>query len=172
MQEFNIFNLIKNASAEIAVSAAVSCVISLIYGSSHKLSSKKFFIISFLSGFAVCFTLSLCINNFSINTDTLKNALSSGTLSVTITAFIKRFAFISGDDVKASLQQLLSSIILSDKLDEVIEEIIENLNDKSKEVTSVELKSILKANTAINDDKKLDEVCAVIMEALEKHDKT
>ncbi len=172
MHEVNILNLIKNASAEIVVAAAISCVITLIYSSSHKLSSKKFFIISFIIGTVGCFLLSLCTNGFSVTAQAIKNSISSGTLSVTVTAFIKRFAFISSDDVKASLQQLLSSIILSDKLDEVVDEIIEKLRSETSEVTLSELKSIIKENTSLCDDEKLDEVCRIVMEALEKHDKT
>lgn len=171
MQEVNILSLIKNSSAEIVVAAAISCVITLSFSSSHKLSSKKFFIISFLIGTVACFFISLFVNGFTISTLALKNAISSGTLSVTVTAFIKRFAFLEADDIKTSLQKLLSSIILSDKLDEVVDEIILKLNEAEPNITEVELKSILKANTALCDDEKLDEVSKVIMSALLKHDK-
>jgi len=172
VREVNIFNLIKNSNAEIVVAAAISCVITLIYSSSHKLSSKKFFIISFILGTAGCFLLSLSTNKFSVTAGIIKNSVSGGTLSVTVTAFIKRFAFISSDDVKESLQQLLSSIILSDKLDEVVDEIINNLRSETSEITLSELKSIIKENTSLCDDEKLDEVCRIVMEALEKHEKT
>lgn len=102
----------------------------------------------------------------------IKNAVASGTLSVTITAFIKRFAFLESDDIKTSLQKLLSSIILSDKLDEVVDEIILKLGDAETTLTGQELKVILKENTTLNDDEKLDAVVNIIIEALNKHTKT
>lgn len=172
MQEVNIFNLIKGANAEILVAAAISCVITLGYSTSHKLSSKKFFIISFIIGTAGCFLLSIFLSDFTVSALTVKNAVSCGTLSVTVTAFIKRFAFLDGDDIKTSLEQLLSSIILSDKLDEVVEEIILKLSEEKETVTESELKSILKDNTTLDGDEKLDAVCKLIMAALKKHDKT
>lgn len=172
MQEVNILNLIKNSSAEIVVAAALSLTITLSLSSSHKFSSKKFFIISFIIGTSVCFILSLFLNGFKISTVAIKNAISSGTLSVTVTAFVKRFAFLEADDIKTSLEKLLSSIILSDKLDEVVDEIILKLNEAEPQLTEVELKSIIKGNTSLCDDEKLDEVAKLIMSALIKHDKT
>ncbi len=172
MQEVSILNLIKNASAEIVVAAAISCVVTLGYSTSHKLSSKKFFILSFIIGTAGCFMLSMILSGLKISALTVKNAVSSGTLSVTINAFIKRFAFLDGDGIKTSLEQLLSSIILSDKLDEVVEEIILKLNAEKEEVTEAELKSILKDNTTLQEEDKLDAVCKLVMAALEKHEKT
>lgn len=172
MQDVSIFNLIKNASAEIVVAAAISCVITLWYSTSHKLSSKKFFILSFILGTVVCFTLSMILSDFKVSALTVKNAVSSGTLSVTVNAFVKRFAFLDGDDIKTSLEQLLSSIILSDKLDEVVEEIILKLEAEKDDVTEAELKSVLKDNTTFEEDEKIDAVCKLIMAALEKHEKT
>lgn len=172
MQDVSIFNLIKNASAEIVVAAAISCVITLWYSTSHKLSSKKFFILSFILGTVVCFTLSMILSDFKVSALTVKNAVSSGTLSVTVNAFVKRFAFLDGDDIKTSLEQLLSSIILSDKLDEVVEEIILKLEAEKEDVTEAELKSVLKDNTTFEEDEKIDAVCKLIMAALEKHGKT
>lgn len=172
MQEPNIFNLIKNASAEIAVAAALSCVITLWYTNSHKLSSKKIFVLSFIIGTVCCFLLSLFIKGFAFSASTVKNAVSGGTLSVTVTAFIKRFTLFDGDDIKTSLQELLSSIILSDKLDEVVEEIILKIQAESEEITETELKAILKQNTTLEGEDKLDAVCKLILEALKKHDTT
>lgn len=116
--------------------------------------------------------LSMILSGLKISTLTVKNAVSSGTLSVTINAFIKRFAFLDGDGIKTSLEQLLSSIILSDKLDEVVEEIILKLNAEKEDVTEAELKSILKDNTTLQEEDKLDAVCKLVMAALEKHEKT
>lgn len=172
MQEVNILNLIKNSNPEIVVAAALSCVLTLTISASHKFSSKTFFVISFVIGTCGCFILSLCLNAFSVSVIMIKNAVASGTLSVTITAFIKRFAFLESDDIKTSLQKLLSSIILSDKLDEVVDEIILKLGDAETTLTGQELKVILKENTTLNDDEKLDAVVNIIIEALNKHTKT
>lgn len=172
MQEVDIFNLIKNASAEIAVAATISCIITLWYTNSHKLASKKIFILSFIIGTVVCLLLSLLLADFSVSASTVKNAVSAGTLSVTVTAFVKRFALLDGDDIKTSLEELLSSIILSDKLDEVVEEIILKIQSEKEDVTETELKAILKDNTTLEGDEKLDAVCKLILSALEKQDKT
>ena len=66
----------------------------------------------------------------------------------------------------------MSSIILSDKLDEVVDEIILKLGDAETTLTGQELKVILKENTTLNDDEKLDAVVNIIIEALNKHTKT
>lgn len=114
----------------------------------------------------------MILSDFKVSALTVKNAVSSGTLSVTVNAFVKRFAFLDGDDIKTSLEQLLSSIILSDKLDEVVEEIILKLEAEKDDVTEAELKSVLKDNTTFEEDEKIDAVCKLIMAALEKHEKT
>lgn len=172
MQEINIFSLIKNSSIEIVVAAALSLIVTLLISSSHKLSSKKIFIISFTIGFAVCLVLSIFLTEFGLSDLLFKNCISSGTLSVTIVAFVKKFSITTSDDIKTSIKQLLSSIILSDKLDEVVEEIILKLNStKEQEVTKSELHKILAQTTNI-DEEKLDLVCDIIIKALEKHNTT
>lgn len=168
MQEVNIFSLIKNANAEIVIATTISCLITFLYNFSHKLSSKQFFVMSFIIGTCVCFLLSMFLYDFTFSLSLIKNAISAGTLSVTVFAFIKRFAFIDGNDVKSSLEKLLSSIILSDNLDQIVDEIINSLTQQEKDLTVDLVKDIFKENTDLSDD-EIEEVCQIVITALKKH---
>ncbi len=171
MQEATVVALLKSTSADIVVSASVACLIGLLINKSHKFSAKVFFFISFTLGVLSFILLSL-ITEKTITPSALKSCVVAGSLAVTITAFVKKSAFLSTEDIKSSLEKLLSSIILSDNLDEVVEEIIQKIKKTDAPITKQELESLLKENTITADEDKLETVCRVIMEALDGDNKT
>ena len=89
---------------------------------------------------------------------------------MTITAFVKKTVFLEGSDLKIALEKLLSSIILSDNLDKVVEEILLKLSSSDKAVARAQLKEILRENTSQLDEDKLDAVIDVIIDALHDED--
>ena len=169
MQEASIVALIKSSSAEIVVAAALACVITIIIKRSHKLSVKAFLITSFILGTAISFLLGLFLSA-SVTAESFKKALSADSLAVTITAFVKKTVFLEGSDLKIALEKLLSSIILSDNLDKVVEEILLKLSSSDKAVARAQLKEILRENTSQLDEDKLDAVIDVIIDALHDED--
>ena len=166
MQEATVVALLKSTSADVVVSASIACLISLLINKSHKFSLKVFFFISFLLG-ALSYLGVTLITNPTLEPTFLKGCVVAGSLAVTITAFVKKSVFLSTEDIKTSLEKLLSSIILSDNLDEVVEEIIAKIKKTDAPITKQELESLLKQNTITTDEDKLETVCRVIMDALD-----
>ena len=165
MQEATVVALLKSTSADVVISASVACLTMLLINKSHKFSSKIFFFLSFLFG-ALSFVLLSLLTQKELTAASIKSAVVAGSLAVTITAFVKKTAFLRTEDIKSSLEKLLSSIILSDNLDEVVEEIIQKLKKTDAPITKKQLEDLLKENTITADEDKLEAVCRVIMEAL------
>ena len=81
---------------------------------------------------------------------------------------MKKFAFTDKEELKSNIEKLLSSIVLSDELDKVVDEIIVKILDKG--CGSDEIKSVILDNLSEDiDDESLDKVCAFIMSSIEKH---
>ncbi len=170
MREVNIISLLKETSAETLVAVILSCIISIFYKKSHKLSIKLFLLLSFVIGGACCCVLTLIIGEKVSFAEVLKSGVVAGALSVTVTVFVKKLAFVDGDDVKKSLEKLLSSIVISDNLDKIVDEIIEKLSKNDAVCTKETLKQVLLDNGFSSDDEVLETVCLFIMNALNSQD--
>lgn len=170
MQEFNIINLLESYGIEIVVAAVVACVAAIVARGFMKLSAKTCLIIAFAVGAVVAFALGMTVFKLSFN-DSVSKGITAGALALVITSFTKKLAFMDKTDVKANLEKLLSSIVLSDELDKVVNEIIEKIKQDAS-FSEQSLKEVLKDNVDANiDDATLDLVAKFILKALgEKED--
>ena len=164
MQEFNVLGLLSKYSGEIIVCVAISCVISFVLKHYLKLSNKIFIILSLFIGFAVYLILSVFLLESSMLVR-LTNAVTCGALSLTIAMCFKRFAFMDKSDIKSLLEKLLSSIVLSDELDNVVDEILQKMSAYGEQTKDC-LREILKDNLNSNlTDEELETVIAFIISA-------
>ena len=165
MQEYNLITLFESYGIEIVFGGVVAAIASLIIRKRFNVSAKICLAISFvvaaaITAFCEYFLLGL---EFS---DSLSKAATSGSLAVILTSFTKKLAFIDGDDIKANLEKLLSSIVLSGELDKVVNEIIEKIKSDA-DFNETSLKEVLRENVdATVDEQTLDMVAKFVLKAL------
>lgn len=162
MQEINIVNLLSKASGEIVVCACIACAVSFIIKKFSKLSNKSFIILSFIIGACIYFLVATILLDNALYID-FANSATCGALSGAVSLFVKRFAFMDNQDIKKQLQDLLSSIVLSEQLDEIVDNILQKLAGE-KSVTKDGLKEILRSNlNATISEEELENIISFIL---------
>lgn len=164
MQDFNVIVLLQKYSGDIALTSIISCLISIFLKNFLNLSKKRSIIISFILGL-FCYII---IGKLFLQIETviiLTNAVTCGALALSLTAFFNKCLALEKDDVKKSLEKLLSSIVVGDELDAIVDEIVAKLKEQS-EVSYDEFKELIKDNLGkeITSD-ELDSVVKFIFEA-------
>lgn len=142
MQEINIVSLLTKFSADVIVGAVIACACALLLKFFFKNSLKFYMLVSFVCALAATFLL----NYFAMGreaVESLSGGITAGALAIILTAFIKKFAFTDAEELKKNLEKLLSTIVLSDNLDEVIDDLLKKITD-DKAVKKTEIKAILK----------------------------
>ncbi len=165
MQEFNILKILNELSIEIVIGAVVACILCLIIKIRFKISHKSLLVCSFFIGGAVTYLASFIILK-NANSDCLQKAILSGAVAIVLTAFSKKFAFTDKDDLKQGIEKLLSSIVLSEELDRVVDSIIETIVN-CNEIETTQIKQIIKENLNDEiDETDLDALSNFILTAL------
>lgn len=164
MQDFNIIVLLQRYSGDIALTSIISCLISIFLKNFLNLSKKRSIIFSFLLG-SFCYII---IGKIFLQIETviiLTNAVTCGALALSLTAFFNKCLSLEKDDVKKSLEKLLSSIVVGEQLDSIVDEIVLKLKEHS-EVSYDEFKELIKDNLGKDiDSAELDSVVKFIFEA-------
>lgn len=167
MQEFNIVRLLSDCSFDCIIGAGIACVIIFVFKRFLKASTKICLGLAFIIGAAATASISAFLLKESAEVAATK-AVTAGGVAAVLTAFMKKFAFTDKEELKSNIEKLLSSIVLSDELDKVVDEIIVKILDKG--CGSDEIKSVILDNLSEDiDDESLDKVCAFIMSSIEKH---
>ena len=165
MQEFNVVSLITKFSADVVIGAVVACVCTFLLKSFFNRSTKFYMLLSFVFAMAI----TALINFFALKeeiVESLYGGITAGALAMILTVFIKKFAFSDDDDLKSDLEKLLSGIILSGNLEEVVDDIIKKITD-SKAPERAEVKKILKDVLENDtDEKTLDALTDFICDVL------
>ena len=165
MQEYNVISIFENYGVELVVAGLVACALAISVRKFVGVSAKVCLALAFLSGSVFAFFAEIAVFGLDVEQG-LSKAVTAGAIAVVVTSFIKKLAFLDKKDVKANLEKLLSSIVLSDELDKVVGEII----DKIKSETSFDeqsLKEVLRENVnAKIDEDTLDLVAKFILRAL------
>ena len=165
MQEFNIVSLIESYGIEIAAGGIIACALAITLRNVLKTSAKTCLIIAFLTGALITFLSEFFVFQLTAS-DSLSKALTAGSLAIVVTSFTKKLAFMDKNDVKSNLEKLLSSIVLSDELDKVVDEIVEKIK-KDATFTEETLKDVLRDNVDADiDENTLDLVSKFILKAL------
>ena len=119
--------------------------------------------------FAIALTLTFFTETvmFSLSlSESAQKAVTSGALAIVLTSFIKKIAFMDKQDIKSGLEKLLSSIVLSDELDKVVNDIVEKLKSETN-VDEQSVKDVLKENVKSDlDEATLDMVAKFIIKTL------
>lgn len=164
MQEFNVISLLQKYSGEIVLSACLGCALAVLIKKCKNVSDKFFIVLSLFFGLCAYLVIGL----FFLKERAVllcANALTSGGISATISLFVKRTAMLSGNDLKKSLEKLLSSIVLSDELDKVVDDILQKLASYEGE-TREDLKNVLKENVNADlSDVDLENIVNFILKA-------
>ena len=149
MQDINVVSLLTKFSGDIVVGAVVASLCALVLKRLVKSSMLFFLAVAFVCAFSITFLLKYLVLKYTV-VDSLSGGFTAGALALVLTAFIKRFAFTDKEELKSGLEKLLSSIILSKKLDDVVNEVIDGLiNNKCVEKGQIEkvLKDCLEGET-------------------------
>ena len=170
MQELNVISLIENYGIELAAGGLIACVVSILARNIFKLSAKTCLLIAFLTGAAVTFSIEFFAVKLEVK-ECLAKALTAGSVAVILTSFTKKLAFMDKNDVKSNIEKLLSSIVLSDELDKVVDEIVEKIKTDTT-FTKSSLKDVLRENVDADiDENTLDLVASFILKSLDNEDK-
>ena len=166
MQEFNLISLLEGYGVEIVVGALVAAVAAMLMKKFANTSAKKCLLISFAVGAAITFLIEFFAIGMTA-AESVGKGITSGALAIVLTSFTKKLAFLSKDDLKANLEKLLSSIVLSDALDEVVNEIIEKIKTDTT-LSEDTVKEVLRENALSDiDESTLDVIAKFILKALE-----
>ena len=165
MQEYNLITLFESYGIEIAFGGIVAAVASIFLRKKFNLSAKVCLAISFLVAAVITFVGEYFLLSLPAE-ESVSKAITGGSLAVVLTSFTKKLAFIDGDDIKANLEKLLSSIVLSGELDKVVNEIVEKIKSDS-EFNKTSLKEVLRENVnATVDEQTLDMVAEFLLKSL------
>lgn len=167
MQEFNVVRLLSDCSFDVLIGAFTASAVIFCLKRFLKASTKICLGLAFIIGATITAAISFFLIKESGEIAATK-AVTAGGVSAVLTAFLKKFAFTDTAELKANIEKLLSSIVLSDELDKVVDEIIERILEKGCD--SSEIKSVILENLSEDvDDESLDKVCSFIMSSIEKH---
>lgn len=162
MQEMNIVNLLLKLSGEITVSALIACAVALFAKRKAKLAKKQFFALSFGLGVLAYVAFDLALLG-SAMAKLVTNAITCGAVALTVSLFCQKVAFMQPSDIKTELEKLLSSIVLSGQLDEIVDDILFKLSSQNA-IDKDSLKEVIKNNlsTAISTE-ELDAISDFII---------
>ncbi|MBP5177867.1 MAG: hypothetical protein ILP02_04730 [Clostridia bacterium] len=165
MQEINLISLIEDYGVELAAGGLIACAAAIIMRNALKISAKVCLLVAFAVGAAITFLLEFFVFALPAE-DSVSKAISAGSLAVVITSFTKKIAFMDKNDVKSNLEKLLSSIVLSDELDKVVDEIVDRIKTDAT-FSEQKLKDVLRENVDADiDDDTLNMVSGFILKAL------
>ena len=165
MQKLNVITLLEDLGVEIIIVAVIACAVSVVLRKFKNVSAKVCLFISFAIALTLTFFTETVIFSLSLSESALK-AVTSGALAIVLTSFIKKIAFMDKQDIKSGLEKLLSSIVLSDELDKVVNDIVEKLKSETS-VDEQSVKDVLKENVKSDlDEATLDMVAKFIIKAL------
>ena len=161
-----MIRLIESYAVEIAAGGVIACVAAIAARKLFKVSAKAVLLASFVLGAAITFAIDMLLMRSGASVG-VSNAMTAGALAIVLTSFTKKLAFMDKDDIRANLENLLSSIVLSDELDKVVGGIVEKIRSSS-EVDENVVKQVLKDNMSVDvDENTLDLVAKFILKALE-----
>lgn len=165
MQQLNVITLLEDLGVEIIIVAVIACAVSVVLRKFKNVSAKVCLFISFAIALTLTFFTETVIFSLSLS-ESAQKAVTSGALAIVLTSFIKKIAFMDKQDIKSGLEKLLSSIVLSDELDKVVNDIVEKLKSETS-VDEQSVKDVLKENVKSNlDEATLDMVAKFIIKAL------
>ena len=169
MQELNVISLIESYGIEIVAGGIIACAASILARNIFRLSAKTCLFIAFLGGAAITFAIEFFAVGLSAD-DSLGKSMTAGSIAIILTSFTKKLAFMDKNDVKSNLEKLLSSIVLSDELDKVVDEIIGRIKADTT-FSEDSLKEVLRDNVDADiDEGTLDLVSKFILKALSDKD--
>ncbi len=165
MQEFNIITLLSSFSVEVVAVSVASFVVAFCLKLFFKIGNKYCLVISFLLSLCITFLLELFVFKLDLVTS-MQRGITAGAISLVLTSFSKKIAFCSRKDVKRSLEKLLSTIVLSDEMDKVVDEIIEKIKSDTT-FNEDSIKTVIKENLSGEiDDEKLELIAKFVLNAL------
>lgn len=170
MQEFNLIALLNSFSVTVVATAIFAFMISLALKLLFKLDNKYCLIISFFSSLLICFFLELIFFEQGIAT-AVQKGITAGAVSILLTSFSKKIGLASREDVKKSLEKLLSTIVLSEELDKVVDDIIEKIKADTA-LNEDSIKSVIRENLSGQvDEESLALIARFVLNALNIDDK-
>ena len=165
MQQLNVITLLEDLGVEIIIVAVIACAVSVVLRKFKNVSAKVCLFISFAIALILTFFTETVMFSLSLS-ESAQKAVTSGALAIVLTSFIKKIAFMDKQDIKSGLEKLLSSIVLSDELDKVVNDIVEKLKSETS-VDEQSVKDVLKENVKSDlDEATLDMVAKFIIKAL------
>ena len=165
MQQLNVITLLEDLGVEIIIVAVIACAVSVVLRKFKNVSAKVCLFISFAIALTLTFFTETVMFSLSLS-ESAQKAVTSGALAIVLTSFIKKIAFMDKQDIKSGLEKLLSSIVLSDELDKVVNDIVEKLKSETS-VDEQSVKDVLKENVKSDlDEATLDMVAKFIIKAL------
>lgn len=166
MQEFSVVRLLADCSIDTLIGAVAACAAAILLKRLFKLSSKLCLACAFISAAIIASALSTLVLSEEASVAATK-AVTSGGVAVALTAFLKKCVFSDKAELKANIEKLLSSIVLSDELDRVVDEIVSRIIDEGG--GNEEIKSVILDNLSGEaDEESLDKACAFIAACIEK----
>lgn len=170
MQEFNLISLLNSFSIEVVATAITAFLLSFLLKLAFKLDNKYCLFISFFSSLLICFFLELIFFGQDI-ASSIQKGLTAGAISILFTSFSKKLGLASRGDVKKGLEKLLSTIVLSEELDKVVDDIIEKIKADT-ELNEDSIKSVIKENLSGEvDEGNLELIAKFLLKALNIDDK-
>lgn len=171
MQEYNVVSLLTKFSGDVVIGAVVACVFAIAVKKISKTAAKILLAVAFVCAFAITCLLDYFVFSRSPS-DCISGGMTAGALASVLTAFVRKTAFTDKETLKADIEKLLSSIILSDKLDGVVDGIIEKIKN-SKAVEKEQIRALLKdCLDGGTDDITLDALTDLICGALSVPEKS
>ena len=165
MQQLNVITLLEDLGVEIIIVAVIACAASVVLRKFKNVSAKVCLFISFAIALTLTFFTETVMFSLSLS-ESAQKAVTSGALAIVLTSFIKKIAFMDKQDIKSGLEKLLSSIVLSDELDKVVNDIVEKLKSETN-VDEQSVKDVLKENVKSDlDEATLDMVAKFIIKTL------
>ena len=165
MQEINIISLIESYGVELVAGGLTACVAAIVMRNVFGLSAKICLVFAFGIGAAITFLTEYFAFQLAVG-ESLDKAVTAGAIAVVLTSFTKKLAFMDKEDVKSNIEKLLSSIVLSDELDKVVNEIVEKIRRDSS-VNEDSVKEVIRSNVDADiDENTLDLVAKFILKAL------
>ena len=165
MQDINIFSLLTKFSGDVIVGAAVACNCAAVVRKFFHSATKSLMGVAFVCAFALTSLIDYFAYDY-ILTEALSGGITAGALAITLTAFIKHLAFSDEKSLKNDIERLLSSIILSDKLDAVVDDILTRIRENDA-VDKNQIRSLLKECLEGDiDDNTLNALTDLVSDAL------
>ena len=165
MQDIDIFSLLTKFSGDVIVGAAVACICAAVVKKFFHSATKALMGVAFVCAFALTFIIDYFAFSYAL-TEALSGGVTAGALAITLTAFIKHLAFSDQKELKNDIEKLLSSIILSDEIDAVVDDILTRVKENTA-VSKNQIRSVLKECLDKNvDDTTLNALTDLVCDAL------